>query len=230
MLRRHAGDWLVRRAHKEFHGSGGTRDRNSRLGFPPIEWNCEVHHGKTTMFDLELTSATRPYAVRGRLQIDGACKGRWTASVVYGDNFMAIQWGRPRAKLDPDGGFTVDAKLVGKAHLVLINSSVPRPRQFVSCPITIGRDMPRIELSFTTATLEFRGLTGGAGIPATSHLHEGTDGLVCVTAASADEDGVALLVGVPAGKGMIVRTDMFEDPKSWEALDGVTVQASKKST
>ncbi len=111
------GSWQVVWRKDEISTSSTTSSRSSGDGEKPAEipWDCVVHEGGTTRFDLDLR-ALQLVTLSGRFQLGGSAPRDWSVSLFPSDD-RALQ--AESASLDPDGGFHLTTSAAGNFSLVL---------------------------------------------------------------------------------------------------------------
>jgi len=109
------GKWQVVWRKDEISTNSTTSSRSSGRDSRPgeIPWDCEVHEGRTTHFDLDLR-ALQLATLSGRFLLGGGAPRDWSASLSSRDD-PALQ--DESASLDPSGRFHLTSAAAGSFTL-----------------------------------------------------------------------------------------------------------------
>ncbi len=218
------GPWLLVERSEEIRpgntvsssSDGGGRARD-------IDWNVQVHEGRTTRHDLVL-GAGQACVLTGRLTLEGRAPVAWQAALVEEDEFFA-EGAKDPVSLDPGGNFRITAATPGRYWLVLA-SGFEGVEQFLLDVVQLEAGVQPWEYDLEVGALEVAGVPswGGDGPPGFVHVWDGPGSKKSFTILSGDEAGIARVPSVPAGKGRVVRPDTTSlDFERWPTVIAVEV-------
>jgi hypothetical protein len=170
----------------------------ARADEAPFDWNCSVAEGEVTVFVVDLRWQ-EDLRVRGRLALDGVGAAGWSA-VIEAPMGADREYHLPPTQLDELGRFAAEA-LPGAAELVLRSPPGEQPLRALIVEIRVNEDLQPFELDLPTGTLSGRAEPGSR-----LRLHHRIDASTHLELESqADDAGVFVIAGVPAGESSLQR-------------------------
>ncbi len=220
------GDWQVRLCDEEIGHSTSTRTSNSR-GPKHWEFDCQVHEGRTTTFDIDLQSTT--CRLSGSLTLDGKQAKAWTASLHH-----PKRWGSSalhKVDVDPQGTFALEITKPGEYIVAFEGAFEGHDQQIILSKIALRLGTTRRDFNLRMGSLIVENVPPAPG-ESMELMHLGfADDALCLTALAPDPSGRCQLASVPVGKGRIVRMDPSSmDPEQWPALVHCEVKPGTAAT
>ncbi|MCP3920156.1 MAG: sigma-70 family RNA polymerase sigma factor [bacterium] len=225
------GSWRVEDREQESARVSTTRRQYASRSFEAeVKWNCEVHEGATTRFDLRSRDA-QAYRVQGRLTLDGELHERWVAWLSPIDTpFFDNTSQAPTSLLDPEGHFELSAAEAGE-YWVCVKRVGEGIENAFARKLHLNESEMEVALEFETGTLVVEDydvvpLIEGDDVPSLIYLWSDESGALFASLLMPDEAGTCTLAKVPAGQGRLARPNLERllDPMGWEVVLPVEIR------
>jgi hypothetical protein len=216
------GPWLVKLAKEEISPHSSTTT-SSRAAFKEsdIESNCAVIEGQTTRHDISLAGVGE-VVLAGTLRMDGAPAVGWKAMLFPGDaGGMLHGSGRLQTTVSEDGSFRLMAPKSGEYRLVLN----PPNTSFMALTNTVQLVLGETSWHAEYQTGSVRILNASTAVDSSRALDFliGDDGRMnLMVKVLGDEQGVAVITGVPVMPADLVRFTLEEMIASQDPTSGGT--------
>jgi protocatechuate 3,4-dioxygenase beta subunit len=193
------GKWQVVWRQDEISTSSTTSSRSSGQDALAIPWDCEVHEGSTTRFDLDLRKL-RLVVLAGRFRLGEAALRDWSVGLAALDDPTLEQ---ESASLDPGGRFRLTTSATGR-FLLSFSGQLGGSLVRASTELSLVPGDNAFEAEVPAGALRGRLAPGSFGGEARVRVHSAAHpGLSFTAILEHDAEGRFALEAFPAGSARL---------------------------